>query len=225
MITVIYRCSEKASHPEFRPHGFSKIECVENLLACFGYEGSRIVFIHDGDEGELFNHLNSRSNLRLFKYEIIKINERSNAGSLNFCLDYAKENIDTEYVYFCEDDYLHHSYGNAHMLDGLKSFPDSIISLYDHPDRYTRSDDIGDVQIKLGRLGHWRTAESTTCTWATGTELFKNDLYKPAKIAGLDDRGFFRGVYAQNGIRLHTPIPGYATHCHIPFISPFFKEL
>lgn len=228
-LTIIYRCSEKVSHQEFRPPGFSKINCAESFFSCFGFyeteEKRKLIIVHDGEEGELVQYFSNKNSMAIFKYELIKINERSNIGSLNFCLDYAKENVDTEYIYFCEDDYLYHSYADFHMFDGLESFPDSIISLYDHPDRYTRSDDIGDVKVKLGRLGHWRTGESTTCTWATNTELFKKILYKPAKIAGLDDRGFFRSIYTQNGIRLHTPIPGYATHCHIPFLSPYFKEL
>lgn len=224
MLTVIYRLCELDAKEQFRPEGFSKMEALDNFLDTFGgLDDVKLIFVHDGPEGALASYIKKHS--KIYPHQFVKIFANSNLGSLLSCFDVCIEDVQTEFVYFCEDDYYHHTYADKHLMDGLKSFPDSIVSLYDHPDRYTRNDDIGTVEVKLAKLGHWRTAESTTCTWATSTKFFKEILHKPAKIAGLNDRDFFRGIYAQDGIRLYTSIPGYSTHCHMPYISPYFKLL
>lgn len=101
---------------------------------------------------------------------------------------------------------------------GVKKF--GLITGYDCSDRYTRDDDIckGQESIYYHKGVHWRTAESTTCTWAVSKEM-KDRVISYSKNHGLSDRNMFRHMYS-NGIRLYQPIPGVSTHVHEPFMSP-----
>ena len=142
---------------------------------------------------------------------------------MRFNLNYAK-NIETDILYFLEDDYIHTEDALEVLLDGfeLLKFDKSIISLYDAMDRYTRKDDVDyhKTLIKLGKKKYWRTAESTTCTWSISKELYDSCVYDEAIKFGLNDRELFRYIRTKD-ILLFTPLQGASTHCHEPFLSPF----
>jgi hypothetical protein len=228
--TLIYRCCEADTKQQFRPNGFSKVKCLNNLFNQFIYYNRlfndfRIIAVHDGPKGDLYDILSDRQDDGHAK--IIKIDYQSNQKSLEHVLDLA-QNINTDIIYFVEDDYLHKTGAAAALLEGFlivqQFMPHKkpIVTLYDHPDRYTRTDDADsfDTKIFLGLKEYWRTAESTTCTWATTAKNYRDGIYKNAKEFLLDDRGFFRRLFL-TGHRLIQPMTGYSTHCHLPYLSPY----
>ncbi|HRA10036.1 MAG TPA: hypothetical protein PKX31_00110 [Chitinophagaceae bacterium] len=225
---VIYRCCELDTKLDARPRWFSKLKCLDNLLGVFKYDPQGITkedeiiltAVHDGEKGQLHTHLD------FCDINIEKINLNSNAGSLQYCLDFAAKLPQTDVIYFVEDDYLHTDDAFAVLKEGFEVADainkDNVISLYDHLDRLLRTDDIDFHQtlIRLGNLKYWRTAESTTCTWAISQGLYLDKVYKLAKSFGLQDRELFRFL-RKNHVVLFTPMLGASTHCHEPFLSPF----
>jgi hypothetical protein len=113
---------------------------------------------------------------------------------------------------------LHRPNSNSILEEGLNKF--GLITLYDHLDRYTVSDDITKncESIALTNSCYWRTAESTTCTWACKRETWE-EIKDDAKKFNLNDRGFFRHLIQKN-IRLWSPIKAYSTHCMSHLLSP-----
>lgn len=219
MLNVVYRCCEleTGNKPkrDCRPFWFSKENCLNILIKEFNNSLIKMHAIHDGPKGPLFSILESNN------IHIEKINCNSNKESLATTLDYAL-NLDGTYLYLVEDDYLHKQNSYNVLIDGLKTIG-LHLTLYDHTDRYTRQDDIdyGKTKLFLGQYCHWRTAESTTCTWATTQDYYKSTLYELAKYYLLEDREFFRKCKEYGVPPLMTPIPGYSTHCHTPFVSHY----
>ena len=68
-------------------------------------------------------------------------------------------------IYFLEDDYLHTKNSLNILASGIQKY--NLITGYDHLDRYTRTDDISyqNEIIEFYDTSHWRSVESTTCTW------------------------------------------------------------
>lgn len=225
-ITVIYRCCEGDTKGAFRPKHFSKINCLNNFLDVFRFNDRpkgvsiNIIPVHDGPVGRLYDAFQE------YDIPVEKINVNSNAKSLEACLELASGLEQTDIIYFLEDDYLHTEQALEVLIEGFNvtnSFNKlNIISLYDHMDRLIRNDDIdyGKTNILLGDLRYWRTAESTTCTWAVKRDVYLNNIYSVAKSFGLNDRELFRELRKQ-GVILFTPMIGASTHCHEPFMSPF----
>lgn len=219
-IQVVYRCCEEDTKKEFRPPKFSKERCLRNFLDVFRYNPIKDVevqinAVHDGPCGILHQTLD------FLDIPIEKIDFKNNLQSLEYCLFFAAGAPESDIIYFVEDDYLHTDDALETLLEGFSLTKDSIISLYDHPDRYTRNDDVDyeKTKIVLGKKKYWRTAESTTCTWAITSKLYER-VFDVAYEYGLYDRGLFRALALRN-IKLHTPMVASSTHCHMPFMSPF----
>lgn len=226
-IDIIYRCCEVDTKKEARPKWFSKTNCLTNFLDVFKYSNEarnydiKIHAVHDGSCGLLHQYLEESD------VSIEKIDYRDNAKSLEFCLDLGAGLPQTDIIYFLEDDYLHAEDALDVLVEGFdvvsKVNKSNIISLYMHPDRFTREDDIdrGRTHLFLGKSRYWRTVESTTCTWATTQSTFLNEgVYEAARAFGLRDRELFRALMG-HGTILFNPMHGAATHCHLPFLSPF----
>lgn len=224
MINVIYRfCNNTCAPWHNRSHWFSKLRCFESIYQNFSTSNNyRIYCIQDGDDGKLTDFIKSKKNI----YDFININFKSNAKSLDFCLRFANTIPSGDY-YFVEDDYLHRLNSNIILEEGIYKF--NLITLYDHPDRYIeKNQDPGNnditkncESIQLSKSCYWRTAESTTCTWACTREiwsLIKEDAIK----YNLQDREFFRNLISKN-IRLWTPIKAYSTHCMDQYLSPLIN--
>jgi hypothetical protein len=218
MINIIYRfCNNPCSERHNRPEWFSKINCFESLYQNFIIKNNyKFYCIQDGEDGYLTDFIKTKNKIEKF----ININYKSNAASLNFCLNYA-DNIKEGHFYFVEDDFLHRVNSNIILEEGLNKF--NLISLYDHLDRYIVQDDITKncESIAISKSSYWRTAESTTCTWACSRQLWEQ-IKNTAKSFNLNDRGFFRNLIQQN-IRLWTPIQAYSTHCMNHHLSPIIN--
>jgi hypothetical protein len=168
--------------------------------------------IFDGEKGKLFNHINT------YDCDVVCIDVKSNQRSLQYCYEYA-DKLDND-IYFLEDDYVHKCESLDILHEGLVKF--GLVTGYDHTDRYTRDDDVPRHQerIDVTESCHWRTGESTTCTWACTRSVY-DKISSASKSFLLNDRALFRMIHSNLGIRLWTPLPGITTHCNKYFLSKF----
>ena len=208
-IDLIYRCCENEVVPPFkfiRPNWFNKLKCLDTFLTAI--ENAKniintVTFLHDGSKGILSEKIP-------LVYNVEYINVKNNEKSLLKTFDIA-DSLTGDVVYFVEDDYLHLPHSINTVFNGAKHF--NLVNGYDHLDRYIRADDITKDRESIAFLestnGHWRTSESTCCTWASTREMW-NNIKESARHYKLEDRKFFRNLY-KNNIRLWVPMPGVTT--------------
>lgn len=142
-----------------------------------------------------------------------------NAKSLLHTLERAvKENEDDEILYFCEDDYLHLRTSPTLLQEGLKR--SDYVTLYDHPDKYTRFYNGGEhSKVIKTASSHWRFTVSTCMTFGTTTKTLREDLDVFRKHCEGDhphDHFIFEEL-GKKGRRLAVPIPGAACHTDLAF--------
>lgn len=218
-VDIIYRCCGKESTRETmrlsRPHWFDKRVCFKSVWDMTASDPATfsIHVIHDGESSALLDYIRF---MRVSDGAIYCVNYGS-TKSLDYQWDYA-DTLTGDWIYFVEDDYLHSPDAARVLLEGATKF--DLLSLYDHSDRYTRSDDrtTGKDTVTLSHSCHWRTAESTTSTWATSRKLW-NEIKDTARKHCANDRQFFYDLI-ERAIRLWTPIPARSTHCLNGYMSP-----
>jgi hypothetical protein len=210
MIDIIYRCCNAEVDGNFkwiRPNFFDKIKCLNTFLKsvdhCSDVIG-KVIFLHDGSKGRLYDNIPKN-------FEIIEVNYRDNEKSLLETFKIA-DKLD-KHIYFVEDDYLHLEKSIYTIYNGVLNF--KLVTGYDHLDRYTRTDDIttGKDYVAFSKKtnSHWRTCESTCCTWACTRELWNNNMREAAYRFKLQDRSLFRYLTTEKNIRLWNPIPAVTT--------------
>lgn len=148
----------------------------------------------------------------------LHINEGSNAGSFRKCLEIALES-NFEYIYFCENDYLHKKGAEKVLLEGLQIAP--IVTLYDHPDKYTEPQNVISSKLYVGNSTHWRTTPSTTMTFAINKHILvklQNVIYK--YVQGEHPYDHYMFLELTKYVELISCIPGYSTHIETNFLSP-----
>jgi hypothetical protein len=221
MIAIYRACNAEMTSDTFkaeRPEWFDKKKCwlsfYESWIASQKPRDIHVVF--DGDENcDFANYIKS---FKIGKF--VSIDYRNNGLSLLCCYELANT-MTFDGIYFIEDDYIHTKEAIQMLKNGVDAFQDFMITLYDHPDRYTRDDDVtrGRESIYMNQDCHWRTAESTTCTVAMSNKTF-NNIIKDMMVFSNQDRQMFRH-FVNRGVRLLTPITGQATHVNKFFMSPF----
>jgi len=210
MIDIIYRCCNAEVDGNFkwiRPKFFDKIKCLNTFLKsvdhCSDVIG-KVIFLHDGSKGRLYDNIPKN-------FEIIEVDYRDNEKSLLETFKIA-DNLN-KHIYFVEDDYLHLEKSIHTIYNGVLNF--KLVTGYDHLDRYTRTDDItmGKDYVAFSKKtnSHWRTCESTCCTWACTRELWNSNMREAAYRFKLQDRGLFRYLTTGKNIRLWNPIPAVTT--------------
>ena len=219
MITILYRaCSKEVDTTELRkdrPVWFDKLKCFKSIhdaIQNCNKTKVELIVLMDGDENNSLSKYITDLN-----YKIIYNNFSSNNESLKHQLNYSKQ-INSDVIYFLEDDYLHTKNSLNILASGIQKY--NLITGYDHLDRYTRTDDISyqNEIIEFYDTSHWRSVESTTCTWMC-TKKYLEIVMPYAEYFMLNDRDLFRTLY-QNNIRLYSPVPGVSTHVHKDFLSP-----
>lgn len=208
-IDIIYRCCENEVDPPYksiRPRWFNKLKCLDTFLNAVENSKdliSNVIFLHDGPVGQLASKIPDKYNIQYIDY-------KNNEKSLLKTFDIA-DSLNEDMIYFVEDDYLHLNYSIRTIYNGTKKF--ELVNGYDHLDRYIRSDDISKDKESIHFLNstncHWRTTESTCCTWSATRKMW-NNIKDSARHFKLRDRDFFRNLY-KNNIRLWTPMPGVTT--------------
>lgn len=216
-LDIIYRCCGKEtgtlSHREIRPSWFCKLKCLKSICDMLPIGGFSLHIVYDGPDSVLLKYiLNDSVNFE----SIIRVNDGSNA-SIKHQWPIA-DSLWGDYIYFVEDDYLHAPDAAKILMEGSDKF--DLVTLYDHPDRYTRTDDVtkSHESVEITKSCHWRTAESTTSTFGISRGLWK-EVRTTAIECGAHDRMFFRKLI-ERGYRLWTPMPAQSTHCFTEFLSP-----
>lgn len=223
-LTCIYRAcgSELKEKREGRPLWFDKKNCFLSFLYAFNNPNTQIIVVWDGDtDNELYRLVKSYETI-----QVIEINEKNNQKSLLKCYEIAKNDVQSEFVGFFEDDYLFCNKSGDFTINALEHGYDPL-TLYNHPDRYisNHSYRIGVFDMTLGHdfigatdFGYVRTVESTTCSFFTtkkGFDCIYQDLidFCNSGVGAPNDRGFwlhFLKKYKQ--ARLWGAIPSQSTH-------------
>jgi hypothetical protein len=137
-------------------------------------------------------------------------------------------------IYHSEDDYLYHPDAMPELMAAVERFTGAeYFTLYDHRDRYTRSDDARwgyRGVVALGGNRHWRGTESTCMTYAARAQTLKRDAYLHRLCSTRPlphDRMLWR---ATQGIGpfwwklpkrlLMSPMPSLATHLDPEYLAP-----
>jgi hypothetical protein len=232
-IHFLYRSAPGDGKPDKRPDFFNKKNCLISFLNSLetlnDSEIGEVIFINDGDlNPEIMSLMNS------VKAGIINLNGIGNSESLKFCYklieDKKWENSDL--IYFAEDDYLYRKEALRFLANAMIDLEKAdYFTLYDHPDRYTRTDDAdwGLSKILISRDCHWRTVESTPQTFGVRCSVLKKDLWiHKLGLIGKVPRGreMFR---ASRGLgkyffkfpkhTLVSPMPSLCTHMESLFMS------
>lgn len=198
-----------ARTPPKRPDWFDKWKCLTNFVNVFKYHN--ITVIADGLDDESKNRLTNEYQDKV--KEIDFVNFGSNAETFLYALDQAVLLPTMGRVYFVEDDYLHHEGADVILEQGLDK--SAYVSLYDHPDKYWGDNLNTNCRVFLTEDCHWRTATSTTMTFAAHVGYLRDDIQLFRKWCGGADRWthdyqLFTEIANTRG--LITPLPGYATH-------------
>ncbi|HTA75202.1 MAG TPA: hypothetical protein VK733_13050 [Gemmatimonadaceae bacterium] len=166
--------------------------------------------------------------------EVRYLGQRGNSLAYRAVLAASTELDDDGLVYHAEDDYLYHPDAFPELLAAAARLPRAhYFTLYDHRDRYTRSDDahLGRREfIALGGNRHWRACESTCMTFAARTRTLKRDAFLHRLMTGNKfphDRLLWRiaqgiGMFWWKVPKrvLISPMPSLATHLDPEFIAP-----
>jgi hypothetical protein len=178
------------------------------MVSEFGNKNNVCVYVlYDSDKEDDFSHfIQSFPNIG-FNF----INCKSNLNSYLSCLELA-EKLDSKYIYFLEDDYLHRPGAYNAAINGMNNF--DLFTLFTHNHRWSRpQEDIDFGHTFNFRLGNdiWRSIESCCLTYFIKRDLF-NKIKTHLKFFELNDREMFKALYRSN-VRLFSPIYSYATHC------------
>jgi len=142
---------------------------------------------------------------------------------------------DSDVVYLAEDDYLHLPGWPEALVDALCPGPAGgnaagggayahYASLYDHPDKYDPAVYSPLTALAARASGHWRTAPSTTNTYACLLGTLRRDLdthlahSAPPRQVSSDHEKFLALWGAQRA--LVTRVPALATHAEAGMLSP-----
>jgi hypothetical protein len=143
-----------------------------------------------------------------------------NAGSLKLALEIALEECeDDELVYMVEDDYLHLPIAPKLLEEGIKRA--EYVTLYDHPDKYTRYYDGGETsKVIKTASSHWRYTASTCMTFGTKIKTLREDFPVWKEFIGgerPEDHKIFTKLWEDYRRRLTVCIPGVACHVDLAF--------
>jgi glycosyltransferase involved in cell wall biosynthesis len=239
---VVFRVCEivEAVNKLPRPWGLDKRRTIlltfNSLLASLeraelDYE---IHVIEDGISDEL------RALLAPKVQAIHATDERGVPASLAKSYEVALEFADEDWVYFCEDDYLHRAECMLYIDELLRSTtaylqPYDKGQLYihpcDYPDRYMRPDRYtGTVDdrylVFCSGHCHWREVPSATYTWLMRVgvlreqrALFDENIAHHARF-GTGDQYMGETLFKRADALCLSPLPSLSTHLHEAVMSP-----
>lgn len=235
VLHIIYRAAPGGNR-KTRPPWFTKWLCLGSFLRAveeMAPDGVDITFVCDG----LLPPEVAATMTRYGKVQVLDGlgNSRSYLHALELATDPSRSGRDC--IYFVEDDYLHLPGALSTLAAALADAqPGSYFTLYDHPDRYARTDDLRSRGRAAELLGgrHWLRVESTNMTFATTVETLRRDRpmhWAFARFTGYPhDRAMWRTV---QGLAMRWPVrwafgrrsllgavPTLATHCDDGMVAP-----
>ena len=245
MIHIYFRTSQKYNTNN-RPDWFSFENCWKNLVET--KEDCRLTVIHDGlldreyegadsvinvDAHEVLpvllseweqgdeTYIDHDENGNKYEKRVEAPDSEKASGYLLYqhIYDNIEDLDDQDIIYIVEDDYIHIP-GWVTVLKNLYELYPKVnyFSLYDHPDKYSQRYAGLQAQLFISNFVHWRTTPSTCGTFGGKVGYFKQD--KEIHHYNLGDHNKFLKL-TQKGRHFISPLPGLATHCVNPWVSPF----
>lgn len=221
---IFYRISD-GSYKKDRLSNATKKNCLDNFLSCFPL--NETVIYADNVKDETFEWLSS------YGCDLIRTNGGSSAGGFRIVLSAALDLPSDEVVYFVEDDYLHLPGSREILLEGIER--SHYVTLYDHIDKYIPAsaggnpfigdDGAEETKVLLTKSRHWKLTNSTTMTFATTTDILREDAHIWKKyITGTYPHDFdcFMEL-RRTGRTLISPMPSLSTHCDTPWVAPLIN--
>ncbi len=221
---IIYRISD-AGYNKVKPEYINNENCLANATEVFD----------DAVWSVIADNVSKDTDNMIQKYvtrNCISYAEKGNgAATFNLALDEALTyNDDDEIIYFIENDYLHKPESQKIIEEGF-SLGASFVALYDHPDKYLDPSQGGnpycgggseETRVYLTNSCHWKITNSTTMTFASKVSTLKRIepiLRKHTSGTHPNDFQMFLEL-RQQGELLITPLPGYATHGEVAWLTP-----
>ena len=172
---VIYRATG-GDNRKNRPPMYSKMRCLLSLLRAYDRvrDVSTLTFLNDGPMPD------DRRQIEQAWGEIVDLPGLGNSPSYRVALERAILLPESSIVYFAEDDYLYTEAAFEALLSAFDEIPAAdYVTLYDHVDRYKRTDDSrgGLSRVFIGGGRHWRTVESTCMTFGARVSRLKQDAW------------------------------------------------
>ena len=245
---VLFRACDKVEsvHNSNRLFGLNKLETIKvSFYSIYkGLQDNNYQFTIIGDDlsKELLEFFGSFKDLK-----IINDNYRSAAKSLQKQIDLSLKILDDEWVYMCEDDYLHAPYAFKYIsefiinknqyvetsdkkknymnkiIGDLKDVP-LIIHSPDYPDRYEPPWKRQSF-IFLSKYCHWRQISNTTHTFLLQSKTIKR-FEKQIKASAvrpsdsvLSEKVYGRLFFKNKALCL-SPIHGLSTHMTKGVMTP-----
>lgn len=241
---VIYRACDvvlavnKGSRPwDLDKRTLIKI-CFRSLFEALGPVKHRITVLGDKISPELTAFFEAHG------VELIH-GDFGNDGSIRQTFKLAERVPEDEWIYFCEDDYLHVPHAFEYIRDfiinrrlsmqykpRLHSFAslidpgraDLVIFPPDYPDRYLGKYRRFSLVFHAGR-SHWRQVTDTTFTFLLEGRTFrKHRRILEKSSVGANDRYLSRSLYGRhhflNKALCVSPMPALSTHMHSNVMSP-----
>lgn len=127
---------------------------------------ARLVVILDGcsDYDGIFTSAFGKSDS--VKLEIMKTDAVGNQATWGLQLEILSRVVDSDYVYFSEDDYVYSPDAFRAMLDFARQKDVDFVTPLDHPERYNgRLEKIRPSQVRVSGERHWREVSCTCLTF------------------------------------------------------------
>lgn len=214
---LYYRISDK-SYEKPKLIGATKEVCLMNFCRVFKYS----IFDCNPPEIRVIADRCERPTIKMLADSGLPytLTDKGNAGSFRVALELAiEEAADDEPVYFCEDDYLHLDKAPQLIAEGIKRA--EYLTLYDHPDKYTRDYDGGEISKVIKTTScHWRYTASTCMTFASRPKILKEDLEIWKEFTDGDhphDHFIFQKLAKEKRRRLAVCLPGAACHTDLTY--------
>lgn len=248
-IRVIFRACDKVfcSHDVDRPFTHDKRQiiktCFKSLIAALNGYDYTIDVIGDDLSRDLVNFFSSCENTN-----VMDLHLGSASASITAALDKGLQYDDEDWIYMCEDDYLH----APHFMQYLSEFIENkntyfqltsrkrnrtkwltgdltklplFIHPSDYPDSYLPRNSYASL-LFLSKYCHWRQIQFTTHTFMTqARNLRKYEKYIRESGVRHDDAYLSRRIYGRYWLRgkalCVSPIPGLSAHLTDGVMSPF----
>jgi hypothetical protein len=201
-------------------------KCFNNFLEAFGTEN--LTVIADNAKDETINFIKSKG---LINIDITNLG--NTCGFIYLINKILSERNDEDYVYICEDDYLHLKDAKEYVLEGVSLGEYS--SAYDSADKYRNTSDGGYnpliekggeiTRVILGKKCHYKETNATTGTFAFKVKTLREDYdvimkYCQPHFPHPYDFAMFQELRIQRNRRIMVPLPGHSFHVGLE-PSPF----
>lgn len=132
------------------------------------------------------------------------------------------ENNPDDFIYLCEDDYLHLPVAIEAMKNLYSQGYKGFYVPYDYPDRYT-IDNNKEAIVTMSYYGHLRSIPSATLTVAANSSIWLKYKFELLRNSVFSEDSWTWKAFKQN--HAFCPIPGHATHLQNNCISPMVDWL